>query len=135
MRKMGGVLVAAVLLGGHAGCAQAYQRTVHFHAQGEEATVAGTVEGEEVVQYRVPARVGQFLLVGGHAQSARVSFWVRDPGGAEVYNSTVQNAAYVGRPEQDGMYVVGVFLRRVDAARGHAAFFRLRFSRKALPEG
>ncbi|OUJ13673.1 hypothetical protein [Acetobacter okinawensis] len=136
MRWMGAVVMAvAVVLGGHAGQAHAYQHTVHFRAQGDEATVAGTVEGEEVVQYKVPAKVGQFLLVGGNAKSARVSFWVRDPGGAEVYNSQIQNAAYVGRPERDGTYVVGVFLRKADAARGHAAFFRLRFLRKGLPEG
>jgi hypothetical protein len=135
MRRMGGVLVAATLLWGHAGSALAYQRTVHFRTQGEEATVAGTVEGEEVVQYKVPAKVGQFLLVGGHAKSARVNFWVRDPGGTEVYSSKVQNAAYIGRPEQDGTYVVGVYLRKADAARGQAAFFRLRFSRRPQPEG
>lgn len=135
MHRMWGMLLVAVLLGAHGGFAQAHQRTVHFRTQDDEATVAGTVEGEEVVQYKVPAKVGQFLLVGGHAKSARVSFWVRDPGGAEVYNSQVENAAYVARPERDGTYVVGVFMRRVDAARGHAAFFRLRFSRKALSEG
>lgn len=127
--------MAVVLLGGQAGQAHAYQRSVHFHAQGDEATVAGTVEGDEVVQYKVPAKMGHFLLVGGQAKSARVSFWVRDPAGAEVYNSQIQNAAYVGRPERDGTYVVGVFLRKADAARGHAAFFRLRFLLKELPDG
>lgn len=127
--------MALVLLVGQAGRAHAYQRSVHFHAQGDEATVSGTVEGDEVVQYRVPAKTGHFLLVGGKAKSARVSFWVRDPGGVEVYNSQVQNAVYVGRPAQDGSYVVGVFLRKADAARGHAAFFRLRFLFKELPDG
>lgn len=136
MRWLCGALMAAVLLAEHTSYAHAYQRTVHFRTNRGEATVAGTVEGEEVVQYKVPARAGQFLLVGCNAKSARVSFWVRDPAGAEVYNSMVQNAAaYVGRPEQDGTYVVGVFLRKTDAVRGHAAFFRLRFLRKFLPEG
>ena len=129
------MLVGGILLLSHVGPAQAYQRKVHFRTQGNEATVSGTVEGEEVVQYKVPAKVGQFLLVGCNAKSSRVSFWVRDPGGAEVYNSKVQNAAaYIGRLEQDGTYVVGVFLSKADAARGHAAFFRLRFLLRHLSQ-
>lgn len=136
MRWMRGVLTAIIVMAGLTEHASAYQRTVHFRTNREEATVAGTVEGEEVVQYKVPARVGHFLLIGCNAKSSKVSFWVRDPGGAEVYNSRVHNAAaYVGRPEQDGVYVVGVFLRKADAARGHAAFFHLRVLRKSLPEG
>lgn len=136
MRWMWGVLTAGMLLAGLTEYAHAYQRTVHFRTHRDEATVAGTVEGEEVVQYKVPAKAGQFLLVGCNARSSRVGFWVRDPSGTEVYNSRAQTAtAYVGRPEQDGAYVVGVFLHRADAVRGHAAFFRLRVRLKLLPQG
>ncbi|MBS1001963.1 hypothetical protein JK169_13255 [Acetobacter persici] len=120
----GGLLLGGALLPSHT---PAHARTVHFTPDTNSAVVSGTVEGTEMIPFRLALREGQRLDVQCHSRKKGIFFVVKDPTGAVIYKSaeSPQPDRWTGQASAPGRYTLAVYQQHPATRKGQTAFFRL----------
>ena len=100
---------------------------VRFSSGESSATVEASISGQEIVDYLLNVRAGQYMNVSMATDNAQNYFNIMEPG--EEYTaihvgSTVGNQ-FEGKTAKSGDYRIRVYLMRAAARRGEDAGFRL----------
>lgn len=130
MRRMGLLVLAAVLAGsGHAAAQDvraARVERVQFARGTSAATVAGRIQGYRMVDYLVGARAGQRLTVRLQTAGRFTYFVVRGPGSEDnLYDATSAERTATLTLPASGDYRIRVFQMRNAARRGAASKYSL----------
>jgi hypothetical protein len=110
-----------------AGIADAIRiESVQFAKGSSEATIKGSVKGDQTVDYHVRAGAGQTLTVALKGSNAQNYFNVLPPGSADVAMFVGQDGGgYKGVLPTDGDYTVRVYLMRPAARRNESSNYTL----------
>ena len=129
MKKLAGLLIAAVCL---AGVAEAADRTipVKFKAGSSFRTVRGVLKGYDTVTYVLGAYAGQNMQVLFSPSNPSCYFNVNAPndGGYAIYNGSNEGNEFAQQLEEDGKYRVMLYLYRNAARRNETCRYSLTFS-------
>jgi hypothetical protein len=130
-----GVLSVAIL-GGSAALAEVSIRKqpVHFKAGETGATIEGTLEGDETVDYVLNAQQGQSMVVSLEASNTSAYFNVTPPGSeTAIFVGSTSGNRYEGSLSASGDYSVRLYLMRSAARRGERATYTIRFHVSGAP--
>lgn len=110
-------------------------RPVPFAQGARSATVQGSVQGYDSMDYTWRAAAGQTLTVSMKASHAGAFFNLLPPGSRDValYNSSIGGNDYTGTLEQAGVYTLRVYLMRNEARRGVQADYTLTLTLHGAP--
>ena len=127
--KHNAILSAAVvmaLMGASPTAAQSVQ-PIQFARGASSATVNGSIQGQEFIDYHISVRSGQDLSVTMRTLSGSPYFNVMEPGSADVaiYNSSMGDPRFSGITAKSGAYTVRVYQMRASGRRGEDARFQL----------
>ncbi len=102
------------------------RQPVHFEPGASSATLRGTIEGDETVDYVLGARRGQTMSVALKTGHGATSFNVLPPGSdAAIAIGSVVGDAWSGALPADGEYRVRVFMMRSAARRNETGSYTL----------
>jgi hypothetical protein len=126
---LGSTLLAAALCAtvATAAIAAPSSRTVQFAKGASSATLKGSIEGYDYMDYRLRAGAGQTMTVSMKANRPSAYFNVLPPGSKDVaiYNSSVDGNQWAGRLQEAGEYTIRVYLYRNEARRNTRADYTL----------
>lgn len=132
MRRKLDVVFAAAVVAATAATALAQpappkKETVQFAHGASEATIKGTLQGRQDVDYVVRASAGQTLVVTLKATNTSHYFNVLPPGSNDVamFVGSMGGSTYKGMLPDDGDYVVRVYLMRNAARRNEKSDYTL----------
>lgn len=114
-------------------------KTLHFAKGASSATVKGALKGDEIIDYKLPAKAGQTMKVSLKTGNTANYFNVLPPGSKDVaiFIGSTSGNAWTGTLETDGEYTIRVYLMRSAARRRESAHYTLTVavtgSRAAIP--
>ncbi len=90
------------------------------------ATIKGSVNGDEIIDYRFDAQAGQTLKAGLKTTNGANNFNVlREGNDAAIFIGNVDGASFEGMLQETGAYLIRVYLMRSAARRAEKADFTL----------
>jgi hypothetical protein len=94
------------------------------------STVAGSIRGDQYIDYRMTVRAGQRINISLQPTKGSPYFNVLEPGSidAAVYNSSVNGQRYNGTTARSGTYTIRVYQMRATGRRGETASYRMTVS-------
>jgi hypothetical protein len=123
------MVLAVVLLHAPAPAEELRAQRVHFAPGSTGVVIAGSIEGQESVDYLLGARAGQTLEVSMDSDNSSAYFNVIPPDAENVavYSGTTGPGLnhYQGELDLDGEWKIRVYLYRAAARRGETADYRL----------
>jgi hypothetical protein len=101
-------------------------RPVQFAKGASSATVKGSIQGRQTVDYKLRARAGQTMSVALKANNPGLAFNVLPPGSNDVaLPDAISRQTWTGTLPADGEYSVRTYLERSSARRGERASYTL----------
>src|SRR5512141_1417885 len=127
MKRRSFLVLGAAFLASSATAQTPATRTiqVRFTPGARSATLRGSVQGYDTVDYAFVAHGGQTLSVRLRSNNDFANVAVFAPGGGDVDLSPDAGNAFTGELPESGRYRVRVFIMRADARRGSIARYRL----------
>lgn len=99
---------------------------VRFAAGRSSASLAGTLTGDETIDYRLAARAGQAMQVKLKATNPSTYFNLLPPGSQDaIFIGSLAGDSFAGRLPKDGEYTVRVYLMRNAARRNEASRYEI----------
>lgn len=100
---------------------------VSFQKGTSSATIEGTVRGDELIDYLLNVRNGQYMNVSMTTNNGANYFNIMEPGEEyeAVFNGSVNENQFEGTTAKSGDYRIRVYLMRSAARRGEQANYRL----------
>jgi len=94
------------------------------------STAAGSIRGDQYVDYRVTVLAGQRMNITLQPTRGSPYFNVLEPGSTDVavYNSSMDGQRYGGTTARSGTYTIRVYQMRASGRRGEVASYRLTVS-------
>jgi hypothetical protein len=94
------------------------------------STVAGSIKGDQYIDYRITARAGQRIDISLQPTKGSPYFNLLEPGSTDVavYNSSINGQRYNGATAKTGTYTIRVYQMRATARRGETARYRMTVS-------
>jgi hypothetical protein len=130
MKKIFVFLQASLLLVGFVTItgAEAATKVISFGKGKSEATVSGKIKGHDSMDYLVPARAGQTLVVDFKASKGAAYFNVMLPTstGEAFFVGSMSGNHYQGELPSDGDYIIRVYLMGAAEASGKAVSYKLK---------
>jgi hypothetical protein len=102
-------------------------RPIHFAKGSSSATVTGTIQGHQTIDYKVRARAGQTMSVKLVTRNDASYFNVLPPGSNDVaiFVGSTGGSEWSGALPSEGEYTVRVYLMRSAARRDESAAYTL----------
>lgn len=101
-------------------------RPLQFAKGDNSATVKGSIQGQQTVDYKLHAKAGQTMKVTLKSGNPGLAFNVLPPGSKDVaIEGAIQQQEWSGSLPADGEYTVRTFLDRAGARRGEKASYTL----------
>jgi len=102
---------------------------VRFEKGRNGVSLKGTIKGDEIVDYRLPATAGQILDVNLQANNRSAYFNVLPPDDeTALFVGSVSGNSFIGALPRDGEYTVRVYLMRNAARRNESAHYTVTFT-------
>lgn len=107
---------------------QIIKKPVAFKQDSVGTTLKDKITGEQVIDYQLTVKAGQFMNVNLETNHLSNYFNILPPGSEDVavYNSSVYGNKYNGTLEKSGTYTIRVYLMRSSARRKESATYSLR---------
>jgi hypothetical protein len=101
---------------------------VHFSRGETGATIDGSIEDRETVDYKLRARAGQRMVVAFETDNSSNYFNILKPGESNVafFIGSNEGGRYEGDLPESGDYSIRVYLYRNAVRRGEAATYKLK---------
>ena len=117
-----GVLFAGALLASDG----IESRPLKFAKGATSATVKGSIQGRQTIDYKLRAKAGQTMSVTLKSAKPGLAFNVLPPGSQDVaIPDSIEQQAWTGTLPADGEYTVRTYLDRAAARRGEKASYTL----------
>lgn len=101
-------------------------RQLRFAKNASSATVKGSIQGRQTIDYKLRARAGQTMTVKLESRNAGLAFNVLPPGSTgEALPDAISLQSWSGALPRDGEYSVRTYLPRSAGRRGEVARFTL----------
>lgn len=101
-------------------------RPLQFAKGASSATVKGSIEGRQMIDYQLRAKAGQTMTVDLKSRNNGLAFNVLPPGSKDVaIPDSIGQQSWRGTLPADGAYTVRTYLPRSAARRGEKAAFSL----------
>ncbi|WP_084399617.1 hypothetical protein [Pseudotamlana agarivorans] len=100
---------------------------VHFDKGTSGTFIESSIKGEQIVDYKINVRKGQFMNVSMVTDNTANYFNIMEPGEeyVAIYNSSMDENMYEGELAESGDYTIRVYLMRSAARRNEKANFKL----------
>lgn len=100
---------------------------VQFASGANSAHLEGTIRGQEIVDYRLRVREGDYLNISMATDNTANYFNLMEPGetAVAIFNGSNDGNQFEGTANEDGDYTVRVYLFRNAARRNETANYRL----------
>ena len=131
MRAMCAVVLASILPApaAHAAGPKIREQQIQFERGEARATLKGTIQGDETVDYKLCAAAGQSMVVHFKAKNASAYFNVLPPGSDEaLFVGSSSGNRFEGTPPAGGDYTIRVYLMRNAARRNESTTYTLEVS-------
>jgi hypothetical protein len=121
------VAAFAILIAGTAGAADGIEsRPLKFAKGASSATVKGSIQGRQTIDYKLRARAGQTMTVNLASSHSGLAFNVLPPGSNDVaLADAIERQAWSGALPADGEYTIRTYLVRSAARRVEKAGYSL----------
>lgn len=101
-------------------------KTIQFAKGASSATVKGSIQGRQTIDYKLRARAGQTMTVSLKSGNPGLAFNVLPPGSNDVaIEGAIGQQEWSGSLPADGEYTVRTYLDRAGARRGEKASYTL----------
>jgi hypothetical protein len=101
-------------------------KTIQFAKGASSATVKGSIQGRQTIDYKLRARAGQTMTVNLKSGNPGLAFNVLPPGSKDVaIEGAIGLQDWSGALPADGEYTVRTYLDRAGARRGEKASYTL----------
>jgi len=101
-------------------------RPLQFAKGASSATVKGSIQGRQTIDYKLRAKAGQTMAVNLSSGNTGLAFNVLPPGSKDVaIEGAIERQSWTGALPADGEYTVRTYLVRSAARRGEKASYTL----------
>jgi len=102
------------------------QERIQFQSTRSAVAVTGAIKGREIVDYQVPAGIGQSMEVNFKPSNLSAYFNVLPPGSKEaIFIGSIYGNRFEGQLPAEGVYTIRVYLMRSAARRNESTDYAL----------